>query len=292
MSRSARHETLQLRGLETHLRRWGPVPTRARPPLYCLHGWMDNGDTFQFLADALPGDRALVAPDWRGFGRSAWAQEGYAFSDYVADLDALLQLYSPDDPVMLLGHSMGGNVACIYAGLRPERVRCVISLEGFGMAPTQPAQAPQRLRQWLEELRTTPAFNQYESFEQLAASIRRRHPRIEASRALQLARIWAHEEEPGCVRLWGDPRHKRVFPVLYRREESAAIWREIRAPLLAVAGAESAYVAQLGEGSGIEDFLRCVPGSTLRIIEGAGHLLHLEKPEIIAPLIGEFLDAH
>jgi pimeloyl-ACP methyl ester carboxylesterase len=292
VSLTARHETLQLRGLEIHLRRWGPQPQPERPPLYCLHGWMDNGDTFQFLADALPGDRALVAADWRGFGRSAWAQGEYAFTDYVADLDALLQLFSPNDPAMLLGHSMGGNVACIYAGLRPGRVRCVVTLEGFGMAPTQPSQAPQRLRQWLEELRTTPSFNEYGSFEQLADSIRRRHPRIDAARALELARIWAREEEPGRVRLWGDPRHKRVFPQLYHREESAAIWREIRAPLLAVAGAESAYVSQLGAGSGIEDFLSCVPGSTLRTIDGAGHLLHLEKPEIIAPLIGEFLDSH
>jgi len=290
--RPARHETLQLRGLQTHLRRWGPPPTPARPPLYCLHGWMDNGDTFQFLADALHGEHSLVAHDWRGFGRSAWAQEGYAFTDYVADLDALLQLFSPHEPVTLLGHSMGGNVACIYAGLRPGRVRCVITLEGFGMAATQPAQAPQRLRQWLDELRTTPQLNEYASFEQLASAIRVRHPRIDAGRALQLARIWAQEEEPGRLRLLGDARHKRVFPMLYRREESVAIWREIRAPLLAVAGAESAYVANLGADSGLQDFLGCVPGSTLRTIDGAGHLVHLEKPEIVAPLIEEFLDSH
>ena len=290
--REARHETLTLRGLEMHLRRWGPPPTAERPPLYCLHGWMDNGDTFQYLADEMRGDRALVALDWRGFGRSAWAQDGYAFSDYVADLDALLQLFSPDSPAMLLGHSMGGNVACTYAGVRPERVRCVVTLEGFGMAATQPSQAPQRLRQWLDELRVTPAFSDYESYGQLATVIRRRHPRIDPARALHLAGIWAHQEEPGCVRLWGDPRHRRVFPMLYRREESEAIWRGIRAPLLALAGAESSYVTQLGPESAVQDFLRCVPGSTLATIEGAGHLLHLEQPDLVARLIEEFLDAH
>ena len=94
------------------------------------------------------------------------------------------------------------------------------------------------------------------------------------------------------MRLWGDPRHRRVFPMLYRREESEAIWRGIRAPLFAVAGAESSYVTQLGAESAVQDFLRCVPGSTLRTIEGAGHLLHLEKPALVAPLIEEFLDAH
>src|ERR1700690_1983997 len=49
--RETRHESLQLRGLEIHLRRWGPAPSRHSAPLYCLHGWMDTGDTFQFLAD-------------------------------------------------------------------------------------------------------------------------------------------------------------------------------------------------------------------------------------------------
>ena len=289
--REARHETLQLRGLDIHVRRWGPQPTPARPPLYCLHGWMDNGDTFQYLADEMRGDRPLVALDWRGFGRSAWAQDGYAFSDYVADLDALLQLFSPQEPAMLLGHSMGGNVACIYAGVRPARVRCVVTLEGFGMAATESSQAPARLLQWLDELRIAPTFNDYASFAQLADVIRRRHPRIDPARALHLAGLWAHEEEPGRVRLWGDPRHKRVFPLLYRREDSEAIWRGIRAPLFALAGAESAYVTQLGPEGTVQDFLRCVPGSTLRTIEGAGHLLHLEKPEIVAPLIEEFLES-
>jgi pimeloyl-ACP methyl ester carboxylesterase len=290
--REARHESVLLRGLEIHLRRWGPTPTPERPPLYCLHGWMDTGDTFQYLADEMRGDRPLVALDWRGFGRSAWAQEGYAFSDYVADLDALLQLYSPDEPAMLLGHSMGGNVACIYAGVRPGRVRCVVTLEGFGMAATQPAQAPERLRQWLDELRTTPAFNDYASFAQLATVIRRRHPRIDPARALHLAGLWAYEDESGCVRLRGDARHKRVFPMPYRRDESEAIWRGIRAPLFALAGAESSYLAQLGAAASVQDFLRCVPGSTLRTIEGAGHLLHLEQPALVAALIEEFLDSH
>jgi pimeloyl-ACP methyl ester carboxylesterase len=290
--REARHETLRLRGLDIHVRRWGPAPSAERPPLYALHGWLDSGDTFQFLADEFAAERAVVALDWRGFGRSAWAPDGYAFSDYLADLDALLNLYSPQAPAMLLGHSMGGNVACLYAGVRPERVRCIVNLEGFGLPPTDAAQAPRRLRQWLDELQATPAFNDYESFEQLAEAIQRRHPRIDAARARFLATAWGCADEQGRVRLCGDARHKRVFPTLYRRDESEAVWREIRAPMLALAGEKSSYLAQWGAQSGIEDFHRCVPASTVKVIEGLGHLLHLERPEAIAPLIEAFLDAH
>ena len=290
--REARHESVQLRGLEIHLRRWGPTATPDRPALYCLHGWLDCGDTFQFMVDEFASERPVVAIDWRGFGRSAWAQGEYAFTDYVADLDALLQLYSPEAPVMLLGHSMGANVACLYAGVRPERVRCVINLEGFGLPPSDPSQSVKRARQWLKELKEAPSFNDYESFEQLAAAISRRHPRIAPSRARHLAGIWAYCDEQRRVRLWGDPRHKRVFPTLYRREESEAVWREISAPMLALAGEQSSYIAQWPERNALEAFRRCVPGCIVKMIQEAGHLLHLEKPESIAPLIEAFLDAH
>jgi pimeloyl-ACP methyl ester carboxylesterase len=292
LRREARHETVRLRGLEMHLRRWGPPASAHRPALYCLHGWLDCGDTFQFLVDEFAGERPVVALDWRGFGQSAWAPDGYAFTDYLADLDALLELYEPQGPAMLLGHSMGGNVACLYAGVRPERVRCIVNLEGFGLPPGAPSQAPKRLRQWLDELKETPSFNDYDSFEQLCEAIQRRHPRIDALRARHLAGIWAYADEQGRVRLWGDARHKRIFPTMYRREESEAVWREIRAPMLALAGEHSTYLAQWPDGGGLEQFRRCVPGCTVQLIDGAGHLLHLEKPEAIAPLIEAFLDAH
>ncbi|MFI4890246.1 MAG: alpha/beta fold hydrolase [Steroidobacterales bacterium] len=290
--REARHETLQLRGLEIHLRRWGPAPSRHSATLFCLHGWQDNGDTFQFLADEFAADRAVIALDWRGFGRSAWARDGYAFSDYLADLEALLNLFSPRMPAMLLGHSMGGNIACLYAGVRPERIRCIVNLEGFGLPATVPTQAPARMRQWLDELQVTPPVNEYDSFEHLAAAVRQRHPRIDAARARFLATAWAEADERGSVRLRGDPRHKRVFPMLYRRDESEACWREITAPMFALAGAESSFLAQWGANNAIEDFRRCVPHMTVKTIDGLGHMLHLERPEIIAPMIEAFLDAH
>uniref|UniRef100_UPI002362DFF1 alpha/beta fold hydrolase n=3 Tax=Pseudomonadota TaxID=1224 RepID=UPI002362DFF1 len=82
----------------------------GRPPLVLLHGWMDVGASFQFVVDALAGDREVIALDWRGFGLSEASGAGcYWFPDYLADLDALLDAVSPSAPVDLLGHSMGGN---------------------------------------------------------------------------------------------------------------------------------------------------------------------------------------
>ena len=125
--------------------------------MFLLHGWQDTGDTFQFMVDAFEQDWPLAALDWRGFGRSEWPQDGYWFPDYLADLDALLDQLSPAAPACLVGHSMGGNIAALYAGMRPERVRCVVNLEGFGLPRTSPEQAPARLRKWLDQVKARAA---------------------------------------------------------------------------------------------------------------------------------------
>jgi pimeloyl-ACP methyl ester carboxylesterase len=151
--RQPRHEKLRVRGLEMHLTRWGPEPTIYAPPVFMLHGWLDAGDTFQFMVDALQKDWPIVAPDWRGFGRSEWPQEGYGFPDYLGDFDALLDQLSLGQPARIVGHSMGGNIANLYAGLRPERVRCVVNIEGFGLPRTTSAESPKRMRKWLDQIK-------------------------------------------------------------------------------------------------------------------------------------------
>ena len=117
--------------------------------LFMLHGWMDVSASFQFTVDAFARDWHVLAPDWRGFGLSQRAPGGYWFPDYIADLDALLEACTPDAAVPVVGHSMGGNVAGLYAGIRPERVSKLVLAEGFGLPRTVPAQAPGRYRSGL-----------------------------------------------------------------------------------------------------------------------------------------------
>ena len=290
--RTARHETVRIRGLDMHLRRWGPAPSSEEPPVVLLHGYQDTGDTFQFLVDAFERDWPLAAPDWRGFGRSAWSQNGYWFADYLADLDALLDLVCGDEPARLVGHSMGGNVAGLYAGVLPERVRCVVNLEGFGLARTSPDQAPKRLRKWLEQVRTVPPLKDYDSFEQLASIIGYRYPRFTREQSDFVARAWAHAAPDGRIHLLGDSRHRWVNPVLYQREEAEACWRSIEAPMLMVIGEQSEYLARLGADASDGAFRALVPDIEIVHISGAGHMLHIEKPALIAPPIEQFLEAN
>ncbi|HWJ34920.1 MAG TPA: alpha/beta hydrolase [Steroidobacteraceae bacterium] len=286
-----RHETLRIRGLDIHLTRWGPEPSGADLPVFLLHGWQDTGATFQFMVDAFERDWPLVALDWRGFGGSEWAQDGYWFPDYFADLEALLGQLSLGAPARIVGHSMGGNIATQYAGLRPDRVRCVASLEGFGLPRSSPEKAPVQLRKWLDQVTAAPTIKDYDSLERLAAVIQFRYPRITPAQAGFVAAAWS-KLDAGRVRLLGDSRHRWVNPVRYEREDAEACWREIKAPLLMVLGDESEYLRNLGADGSDAAFRNIIPHIEIVRIASAGHMLHIEKADLVARLVENFLSTH
>jgi pimeloyl-ACP methyl ester carboxylesterase len=280
---------LDVRGLRHHVTRW---PGTDPEPVFLLHGWADAGDTFQFLVDSLHRTHTLVAPDWRGFGRSAWPAEGYWFPDYFADLDALLGRLAPDAPVTLIGHSMGGNIAALYAGIRPERVRRVVCIEGFGLSRTHPEQAPGRYREWLHQLRDPPVFARFPSLEAFVHLLVRRNPRLPPERAAFIAAAWAVAHPDGSVTMRADPAHKRVNAVLYRREEAEACWREVTAPVLYVVAEQSDFLTRLGEDGRPDTMARLIRGLEPCLIPDAGHMVHHEQPERLAHAIEGFLARH
>ncbi len=279
---------VDIRGLRYHLRCWGEP--RA-PKLFLLHGWMDVSASFQFLVDALRGDWRVIAPDWRGYGLTQWSgADSYWFPDYLGDLDALLRHASPDEPAILVGHSMGGNVAALYAGVRSERVGKLVNLEGFGLRDNDPSRAPGRYVQWLDELAEPPRFRDYASFEELAMRLQQGNPRLARDRALFLAEHWGVATSGGRVALRSDPAHKRVNPILYRVEEAEACWRRLSAPVLWVEGADSASLQRLRiDPAAYEARKRCFATLVSRTIPGAGHMLHHDQPELLAAVVEEFL---
>lgn len=277
--RSRRVTSLRVRGVDYSINEWG---NSADPLFFYLHGWGDTGSTFQFVIDELKQDWFVVAPDWRGFGGSSGGNLGYWFPDYVADLDRLLRHYSPDAAVRLVGHSMGGNVAGLYAGTFPERVSAFADVEGFGLADALPREAPARYRAWIEQEEAGPEFLDYANFSALAQRVQRRNPGMTLAQAEYVAREWAEEDASGRVVLRADPAHKLPNPVLYRRAEAEACWREITAETLLIAGTRSHFVAS-------DDPLFATQKA--RWIEDAGHMLHFERPRELAALIEEFLSS-
>jgi pimeloyl-ACP methyl ester carboxylesterase len=277
---------VDLNGHRHHIREWGAP---GGPLLFLLHGWMDVAQSFQFVVDALEQPWHVVAPDWRGFGRSAWNPGGYWFPDYYADLDALLDHYSPDTPARLVGHSMGGVIACTYAGLCPDRVKTLISLEGFGLARTSPADAPARYARWLTELRQEPRFRHYENFEALAGRLRKDNPRLSADRALFIANAWAHAGATDRIEMLSDPKHKRSNPVLFRIDEMIACWKQVTAPTLWVFARQSEGTGYLQDSAEqLAERKAAFRQYSEAWIEEAGHMMHHDQPAAVAQLIEGF----
>jgi pimeloyl-ACP methyl ester carboxylesterase len=272
---------LSIRGVDYAVTEWGDADA---PLLVYLHGWADTGTTFQFAVDALRSHWHVIAPDWRGFGESSTTAKSYWFPDYLADLHVLLQHYSPDSAVRLVGHSMGANVASLYAGTMPERVSAFVNVEGFGLPDSDAADAPQRYRSWLEAEQQGSAFTTYTNFDALAARIAKRSPSLSADRALFVAHEWAQQNDDGTVSLRADPAHRLPNPVLYRRAEAEACWRNIAADILLVSGERSRFAEQFGSAATLP-----FPHSKSQVIANAGHMIHFEAAEALAASIEEFL---
>ena len=295
--RAAHHHMLPVRGLNYHITQWGdPVPGQTL--LVMMHGYMDVGASFQFvvdqLADGPAGPRCTVAPDWRGFGRTqSPPTDSYWFADYVGDLDALIDALSPDKPVDLVGHSMGGNVVMTYAGVRPHRVRRLVNLEGFGLPDLPAADAPKRLVTWLDELKAPQRLKPYASLTDVAQRLCKNNPRLPSDKALWLAAHWAEAGADGQWRLLADAAHKRINPVPYRAADAIATWSAITAPLLWVQARDSRVDAHWGGRYSQAEFqsrLAHVPDVRQVQLDNAGHMLHHDQPAALAAALAAFLD--
>ena len=300
--RPALSVTVPVRGLSYHCHVWGDrsLAQADRPSLVLAHGWMDVAASYQFMVDALAEDRHVIALDWRGFGLSGVPQptDAYWFPDYLGDLDALLrapELGLSDEPeVDLCGHSMGGNVAMMYAGVRPQRIRRLVNLEGFGLPERRPQDAGRQYAKWLDELREPARMRTYGDPGEVAQRLMQNNPRLGQAQATWLAPHWSRPDADGRWHILGDPAHKRVNPVLYRAEEVVSIWRQITAPTLWVEGQQTDVTKWWGTRYPREEFeqrLQAVLQLSRVMLEDCGHMLHHDQPQALAAAVEAFLDA-
>ncbi|XP_060101312.1 serine hydrolase-like protein 2 isoform X1 [Heteronotia binoei] len=112
---------------------WGPPQGR---PVLCLHGWLDNANTFNRLIPLLPKDCYYMAVDFGGHGLSSHRPPGfpYHFMDYVGDVRRVVEALKWSR-FTLMGHSLGGTVAGMFSCIFPDMVDKLILVESYGFFP-------------------------------------------------------------------------------------------------------------------------------------------------------------
>ncbi|MEW6255975.1 MAG: alpha/beta hydrolase [Pseudomonadota bacterium] len=271
---------VELNGLRFHYVAWGSPDL---PLLICLHGLRSYGRTFAGLAASLDDRFHVLALDQRGRGESDWDPARHYFTPtYVADLEALVR-HLGVARFHLLGHSMGGMNALLYAQRNPGRLLSLI-LEDSG--PEAQEGLSSGLQRILAELERTPlSFPDFAAARAFWRSIR---PDV-TEEAIQSRTANSMVEKDGRI-VW---RHDQEGIAACRIAQARAqdrldLWPAVDAidcPTLVLRGARSDYL----DTDRVAQMCRRNPRILAEDIFGAGHYVHDDNPVAFNRAVGDFL---
>jgi len=274
----------QAQRLKLHILDWGDP---SAPPVILLHGGRDHARAWDDVAQALALTHRVIVPDLRGHGDSQWADAGgYTMPGFIYDLVALIRhLNLPE--VNLVGHSLGGNIALRTAGLYPEMVRRVVSIEGLGPSPQMAQEmaakpVETRLRGWIDEQRQLDARTprSYATIEDALARMMAQNPHLNASQAFHLTQHGVRPAAQGGYEWKFDPYLRSWPPIDLSRDEIRSLWSRITCPVLLVYGA-----ASWASNPGADGRAAAFRNATVASVEGAGHWVHHDRFETFMALV-------
>ena len=274
---------LLLAGCECSVAEWNPD---GKTIVLALHGWLDNLATFETLASCMPEIR-LIAIDFPGHGHSEHLESGkaYYFIDGLFLIDDLIEHFHLDS-VNLLGHSMGGAIATIYAAIQPDRVKNLLLIEALGPVTSPDSKAPENLTKALSQRRALKNKRKpvYPSFEQALAA-RAEVSEIEPKLIKPLVERALTSIDGGYT--WrADSRLRIPSPLRMSEAQLRCILPNILAKTLLIEAKSG--LLQSANAEYIQQRKPLVKHLEVHLLPGSHHL-HLEYPEEIASLVKEFI---
>ncbi|MBZ5521511.1 MAG: alpha/beta hydrolase [Acidobacteriia bacterium] len=276
MQTKANHQQLHHRtpdGLNLSLRMWGG---HGPPQFLLLHGYGDNALVWDHFASALGDSCCPLAMDLRGHGHSEWDPRGiYALPDFVADAVNVLDELCPA-PVVLVGHSLGAQIAMRAAAARRERIRAVVLVDVALRA--NEASGAQVHRKFRERQRV------YDSAAQYIAFLRGQLPLAR----VQLLNVLAE----GALRVREDGHcEERCDPMLANMDDSIdrlaimVALKQIARPILFVRGAGSAVLSR----ATAREVLTELAQSRVSTVAAAGHTVMLDNPDGFSAAVMQYI---
>jgi pimeloyl-ACP methyl ester carboxylesterase len=274
--------------LRLHYVDWGNADA---PPLILLHGGQDHCRNWDWVAQRLRHDWHIIAPDLRGHGDSQWSATGsYTMAGYIYDLAQLIDLQRLA-PVTIVGHSLGGNIALRYAGIYPEKVKALVSIEGLGPSPKALAERAKqtivdRMRKWIDLQHDLSGRlpRRYASIEDAFCRMQETNKHLSPEQARHLTQHGVNQNEDGTFS-WKFDNYVRVWaPYDMQVEELQQLWSRITCPTLLVYGKES--WASNPQGGGRAQYFQ---NARVVNVEGAGHWVHHDRLDVFIETLREFL---
>jgi pimeloyl-ACP methyl ester carboxylesterase len=290
-ARPDRRWTVDAHGVEIAVYEWGHP---SAPPILCAHGGFDFAATFDLLAPRLAASGwRPVAWDQRGHGDSARAAL-YSWEADVRDAMAVLDAVT-EAPAVILGHSKGAGLMGQLADAQPHRVAALVNLDGLPSrrpAPDIPNHDRTRmlaaeLTAWLDHRRVAADIHRKPgSLEDLARRRARMNPRLSREWLLYIASIGARHDPDGW-RWKLDPSMRFGGFGPWRPEWSLYRLSSLGMPFLGLLSLEPEV---MGWGTRPEEVTPWLPrNARFEALEGVGHFVHIEQPDLVAELVVDFL---
>lgn len=269
------NDNLRLRYIE-----WGQLDA---PVIIMLHGLRSYAHTWEPVALPLADRWRIIALDQRGRGESDWDPDHNYFADaYLGDLEALVEQLGLHRFV-LVGHSMGGANAFIYAARHPDKLMGMV-IEDMGPGASAGSDGAERIKR---ELLATPS--RFDTWDAATAFWRRQRPNISAAALLSRVMYSLNETADGSIVWKHDAQGIASARLNATPEQLVDLWPHVealRAPTLVLRGANSDFLsAQTAQA-----MTRCNPMIRCIDIPGASHYVHDDNLSAFASALHPFLD--